>query len=120
MHAQSSGAPSVNLLRERVLLERLESTPDETGGSTPLWNAVVAVWANIRLEGAPTAQLSGERLSERVKWRIFVRYRRDIRPGMRFRIMGDGVSMERMFRILAASNEDGKRRFLKCICEEQG
>lgn len=110
----------MNSLRERLLLERLELALDETGGSTQLWSAVAQVWANIRSGGAPMEQLSDGRRSERARWRILVRYRHDIQPGMRFRVVATGGRIERTFRILAASNEDGRRRFLSCICEEPG
>jgi len=118
--SQSFGAPNVNLLRERVLLERLELALDEAGGSTQLWSVVTAAWANIRLGEAPREQLSDERSSGCAKWQILVRYRHDIQPGMRFRVVASGCRAERTFRILAASNDDGQRRFLKCICVEPG
>lgn len=117
--SQSNGAPNANLLRERLILEQVELVQDEAGGSASQWIAVEKMWASIRLTGALKTQISGERFMGRTIWRIIVRYRPSIQRGMRFRSAGGGFPAPRIFSILTVSDEDGRRRFLKCICEEQ-
>jgi len=53
------------------------------------------------------------RLAGRVSHEVTLRYRAGVTPAMRFR---NGT---RVFHILAAIDEDERRRWLRCLCEER-
>jgi head-tail adaptor len=114
------GAGDRGAMRERLFLEREEITPDDIGGSSSTWSVVATPWADLRLGAADTERRAGAGSWGRAVWRIRIRLRRDIGPGMRFRKgAADGGSTERIFHILAAGDDDGRRRFLTCVCEER-
>jgi head-tail adaptor len=114
-----SSAGDIVALRERLVLEREETVRDEIGGSSSRWIAVTALWANMHLGTAAYERLSAARPTGRAIWRISVRRRRHIHPGMRFRKSYSGGSSERSFHILATEDNDSRRRFLTCVCEER-
>jgi len=99
-------------LRRRVVLERPTRAADDGGGAVETWEAVAEVWAMIDAqsgkEGVEADRLSGTRKAD-----VTIRYREDVAPNMRFRL-GD-----RALDIRAVLDEDGRRRFLKCMCEER-
>ena len=85
---------------------------DGAGGFTETWMEVATVWAAVQPNGGSEAVESG-RLAGRVSHTVSLRYREGVTPAMRFR-MGT-----RVFHILAAIDEDERRRWLRCFCEER-
>lgn len=98
-------------MRHRVLIEAAQRTPDGAGGAATSWTPVASVWAELRdgggREDAPAGRLEGRRtVTARIRWRD------GIVPAMRLRAGG------RILGIRAALDEDGRRRFLTLLCEE--
>jgi len=99
-------------LRHRLVLEEAQRVSDGAGGFTETWVTVATVWAAIEPSGGGEGVDSG-RLAGRVSHTVSLRYRAEVIPAMRFR---QGT---RLFHILAAINEDERRRWLRCLCEER-
>jgi SPP1 family predicted phage head-tail adaptor len=57
--------------------------------------------------------IEADRLSGTRKIDVTIRYREDVAANMRFRFN------DRVLDIRAVLDEDGRRRFLKCECEER-
>jgi len=85
---------------------------DGGGGAVEAWAAVADLWAMIEPRSGKEA-VEADRLSGNRKLDVTIRYREDVAPQMRFRF-GD-----RVLDIRAVLDEDGRRRFLKCECEER-
>lgn len=102
----------IGSFRHRVVLERPVRESDGGGGAAQSWEPVANLWAIITersgKEAVQTARLSGRRNLD-----VTIRYRADVAAQMRFRF-GD-----RLFDIRAVLDEDGRRRFLTCGCEER-
>jgi len=99
-------------LRRRVVLERPTRADDGGGGAVETWEAVADLWAMIEPRSGKEA-VEADRLSGTRKVDVTIRYREDVAPSMRFR------SNDRLLDIRAVFDEDGRRRFLKCNCEER-
>lgn len=102
----------VGSLRHGVTLEEPVRVADDAGGANLTWREVATLWADIRARTGKET-LEADRLSGRVSVDIFIRYRTGVVPAMRFR------HGERIFHIRAVLDEDGRRRWLKCLCEER-
>ncbi len=102
----------IGALRHRVVLERPVRAADDGGGAAETWEPVAtlraAVTARSGKEEVFADRVSGERRVE-----VTIRHRDDVTPGMRFRLGA------RRLDIRAALDEDGRRRWLKCDCEER-
>jgi SPP1 family predicted phage head-tail adaptor len=103
----------IGKLRHRLTLENPWRAADGGGGAAVAWEAVAEIWGAIETASGGE-RVSAGRLSGETQPVITVRYREDIRPAMRF-VRGD-----RRFGIRAVLDPDGRRRFLRCLCEEQG
>jgi len=99
-------------LRQRVVLERPVRAADYGGGAVETWEQVAEIWAMIKAQSGKEA-VEADRLSGTRKADVTIRYRADVAPNMRFRF-GD-----RVLDIHAVLDEDGRRSFLKCSCEER-
>ncbi|MDB5569074.1 MAG: head-tail adaptor protein [Hyphomicrobiales bacterium] len=98
-------------LDRKLALERPLDTPDEIGGAARAWTLVADVWGHVQ----PTRgvrRFAGEREESAVTHRIAIRWRPDVTGAMRLR---DGAAV---YSIHAATDGDGRRRFLICHCEE--
>lgn len=103
--------PSIRELRHRLVLQEEVVAPDEAGGQVRNWQDVATVWAAIEaLQG--TERLEAMRVQAQVTHRITLRYRQDIRPGMRILRAG------RPFNLRTVVDPDGRRRFLNILAEE--
>jgi len=102
----------IGALRQRVVLERPVRDVDEGGGAAETWSPVADLWAMIELRSGKEA-VEADRLTGSRKLDVTIRYREDVAPNMRFRF-GD-----RVLDIRAVLDEDGRRRFLNCECEER-
>ena len=98
--------------RHRVTLERPLREADGGGGAAEIWEPVADLWAMIDARSGKET-VEADRLSGSRKVEITIRYRDDVAPNRRFRF-GD-----RVLDIRAVRDEDGRRRFLKCTCEER-
>jgi len=102
----------IGALRHRVVLERPVRQADDGGGAAETWEPVAELWAAVTARSGKE-DVFADRVSGARRVDVTIRYRDDATPGMRFRL-GD-----RRFDILAVLDEDGRRRFLKCECEER-
>jgi SPP1 family predicted phage head-tail adaptor len=103
----------IGKLRHRLTLENPWRAADGGGGAATAWESVAEVWGAIETatggESVSADRLSGERQPV-----VTIRYRDDVTPAMRF------VSGYRLYPIRAVLDPDGRRRFLRCLCEERG
>lgn len=99
-------------LRHRLVLEEPQRVSDGAGGFTETWVEVATVWGALRPNGGSEAVDSG-RLAGQVSHTVTLRHRDGVTPAMRFR------KETRIFHILAAIDEDERRRWLTCLCEER-
>lgn len=103
---------AVGGLRRKLTLERNMRVGDGGGGASTNWVSVAQLWGSVEV-------LRGEeffaehKVQGRVSHEIVVRYRSDVEPEMRLSMDG------RLFQILAVFDPDERRRWLKCLCEEQ-
>ena len=99
-------------LRHRLVLEEVQRISDGGGGFTESWVTVATVWGALRPSSGGESVEAG-RLAGRVSHAVSLRYRAGVTPAMRFR---QGT---RVFHILAAIDEDERKRWLRCLCEER-
>jgi SPP1 family predicted phage head-tail adaptor len=96
----------------RLELEAPEALPDGQGGATVSFVSVASLWA--RLE--PVSEIREEQAGAEVftlTHRIWLRFRDDIRAGMRLR------KGARLFTIGAWRDPDERGNYLVCLCEEE-
>lgn len=106
------------VLRRLLTLEEPAATPDGGGGQIGGWQALGALWADVKPVTASEV-LEGGRDRSRVTHRVIVRGApvgspRRPSPHQRFR---EG---SRIFDILAVAEHDPEGRFLLCWTEEGG
>jgi SPP1 family predicted phage head-tail adaptor len=102
--------PTIGELDHRLGLEAAARTVDDGGGALETWSRVAEVWAQIRaVRGYETFVAHG--LSGRVTHEVWIRYRADVGPQRRL------VDEARVFDIRAAIDPDGRRTWLRCLCE---
>lgn len=99
-------------LRHRLALEEPQPVSDGAGGFTESWDTVATVWAALVPSGGVEAVESG-RLAGRVTHDVTLRYRVGVTPAMRFR---QGT---RLFHILSVIDDDERKTWLRCQCEER-
>ncbi len=100
-------------LRHRLVLESRVHVGDGGGGATETWTPITTLWAAVRQKGG-REQEAADRLAAKTTTEITIRYREGVTPDMRFR---QGT---RYFNIRAVLDADGRRRWLRCTCEEGG
>ncbi len=105
-------AIQIGELTRRVVLEEIVRTPDGAGGATEAWTPIATVFASVKAPGG-SESFAFDRTTGRATHEIVIRHRADVKPAMRFR-MG-----ARVFEILNALDEDGRRRHLRCLVEER-
>ncbi|MGH2343322.1 phage head closure protein [Segnochrobactraceae bacterium EtOH-i3] len=103
----------IGRLRHRATVARPVRTPDGGGGAETGWETVAAVWVSITALSAAEKEAAG-RLDGVATHRVVMRFRDDIRGGMRL------TRGNRTFRLLASHDPDGSRRFLIVTAEEEG
>lgn len=99
-------------LDHRLVIETESRTGDGGGGADESWVAVGEVWGAIRAVGGDE-RLEADGNKGRLTQEVVIRWRADVAPPMRFRV---GL---RVLDIKAAFDPDGRRRRLKCLCEER-
>lgn len=102
----------IGKLRHRLTLEAPSRTEDGGGGAIPGWDAVAELWGAIE-SGSGDERIGADRVTGERQAVIVVRHRDGVGPSQRFRLG------ERLFHIRAVLDPDGRRRFLRCLCEER-
>lgn len=106
-----SGYP-IGGLRHRIVLEIPVRTAAEGGGATITWQVAGAVFA--RIEAASGREIGlADGISARVSHAVVMRYRDDVTPQMRI------LEGARILEIRAVLDDDGRQRWLRCLCEER-
>jgi SPP1 family predicted phage head-tail adaptor len=100
-------------LRTELALEQAELTPDGAGGHIENWVEIASVFARVQPQGSTAAFGAGQTI-ETVTHRITMRFRDDLRSGMRLR-RGD-----RVFEIITLHDPDETGRYLVCRAREEG
>ena len=102
----------IGSLRYRVTLEAPTRTAEDGGAAAVTWAAVGNMFAQVKpISGREIVSADG--LSGRVSHEVWIRHGVEVRPEMRF------VEGSRVLLVLAALDVDGRRRWLKCLCEER-
>jgi SPP1 family predicted phage head-tail adaptor len=102
----------IGALRRRLTLEAPVRTEGEGGTAAIAWSPVAQVWAAVApLAGRET--VAADAVTGRVTHEVRLRFRDGVRPEMRF------AAGSRMFEIRAVLDEDERRRWLVCLCEER-
>jgi SPP1 family predicted phage head-tail adaptor len=101
----------IGTLRHRLKLQQQQRIPDSGGGADIVWSDIASVWAAIRAVSGGERDVS-DRQDARTRYKIRLRFRADVFPGMRF------ASGSRFYNVQAVLDEDGRRKWLLCICEE--
>ena len=99
-------------LTHRLELQENVSTADGLGGDEVNWTTLTHLWARVVPVRQSSAQ-SADHLQGVVSHEVHIRYRDDVRDGMRFLRQG------RILRILSCLDMDEMRRYLTCLCEEE-
>lgn len=98
--------------RSELSLQRAVATPDGAGGHTRTWEEVARLFAMIEPTRAFVRSGAGQE-HEKLTHRVTLRFRTDVRSGMRF------VRLGRVFAILAVHDPDESRRYLVCRAQEE-
>jgi len=100
-------------LRHRLVLEERVSVADAGGGAGESWTEVATLWAAMHQKSGRERE-AADRLGARATTVITIRHRAGVTTDMRFRLGA------RHFNIRSVLDVDGRRRWLKCTCEEGG
>lgn len=103
---------TIGRLDARLMLQTPARVADGAGGATVGWSLVDEVWGHVRAVGG-AERLDAEGLKGRVTHEVFIRHREDVGPEKRF-LIGP-----RALDIRAVIETGGRRRYLKCLCEER-
>ena len=104
--------PSIAMLRTRLTLQARQRTSTDGGGAVVAWATIASMFANVSpVSGREIVAADGR--TGRVSHEIMLRYCHEVQPGMHF------VDGARVFIIHAAIDLDGRRRWMKCLCEER-
>ena len=103
--------PSIGAMRDRLTLESPVRTGDGGGGADIAWTALGTVWAAVRTITGEE-RLRADAIAGRVTHRVWLRYRADVVPAMRFRT---GARILEIVAVLATPRRDR----LQCLCEER-
>lgn len=96
-----------------LLLEEEIAAPDGAGGHTQSWQEVATVFAQVEPIRTEIVFGAGQ-AHEYVTHRITMRYRDDVRSGMRLR------KQQRAMAIVGVRDADGTGRYLICRVREEG
>ncbi len=102
----------IGKLRHRLTLESPARTADGGGGADLAWTEIATVPAAIEEMGGGES-VSADRISGKRQVIVTIRHREDIAPAMRFRLGS------RLLAIRAAIDPEGRRKHLRCLCEER-
>lgn len=100
------------VFRTEMALMQVTRLADGAGGHLEDWVEVASFLAHLE-PAAPQAFFGADQRMERVTHRATMRWRGDVRPGMRLGRQG------RRFRILTAHDPDETGRYLVCAIQEE-
>lgn len=100
-------------LRQLLVLERCETSQDESGGLVEVWTEVAQLFALVEPLAAGS-RFGADQTLETVTHRITLRWREGLASGMRF------VKQGRRFEIVTVHDPDETGRYLVCRVEETG
>lgn len=100
-------------LRTEMILQKAETSPDGTGGHAEAWVEVATVFARIEPLRVESRFAAGQFL-ESATHRVTLRFRNDVRSGMRF--LRHGRALE----IITVQDADETGRYLICLVREEG
>jgi SPP1 family predicted phage head-tail adaptor len=100
------------LLNHEMTLEEPVETPDGAGGFTIVWTGIATIWARLEPLDPAREAWAGRDAAEQTH-RITIRFRDDVRQGMRLR------KLTRLFPILSVWDADETGRFLGCRTREE-
>lgn len=100
-------------LRTQLTLQQPNLVPDGMGGHAETWATVAKVHARVEPLAARST-FGADQLREALTHRITVRYRDDLRSGMRF------ANHDRIFEIMTVHDPDEGGRYLVCNAREEG
>ena len=104
--------PRIGNLDQRLMLQTPVRTADGAGGASVSWSLIAEVWGWVRAAGG-TERLDADGLKGRVTHEVWLRHREGVKPDMRF-LLGT-----RALDILSVIETGGRRRYLRCMCEER-
>ena len=99
-------------LRYRVTLEQPVRTAGDGGAATIAWTGVSSLFAQI-VPVAGREIVTADGIQARVTHEVIVRAGLQIGPQMRFR------EALRVLEVRAVLDLDGRKRWLRCLCEER-
>jgi SPP1 family predicted phage head-tail adaptor len=102
----------IGKLRHRLTLESPSRTPDSGGGADIAWTEVAVLSGAIE-EISGSEIVAADQISGKRQVIVSIRHREDIAPAMRFRLGN------RLLPIGAIVDPEGKRKYLRCLCEER-
>lgn len=100
-------------LRTELVLEEQVLTSDGMGGHAASWVEVAVLFARLEPVSAQSG-FGADQTIETMTHRVTLRFRDDVRSGMRFR------KQARLFEILTVHDSDETRRYLVCRTRETG
>lgn len=106
-----AATPPVGTLRDRVQLCRKQATPLPDGGQETLYLPLAAVWARVRARSARLVRDTDGRGATSTH-AVTLRFRKDFGPGDRIVYRG------RALEVVEASDINGRRAYLECLCVE--
>jgi SPP1 family predicted phage head-tail adaptor len=102
----------IGALRHRVTIETETRLPDGGGGALVAWTPVADLWAAV-VPISGTEPVVAEASVGRITHAVTLRWRADLTPAMRVRLVG------RILSLVAVLDVDERRRFLRCLCREE-
>ncbi len=103
---------TIGKLRHRLTLQSPARTEDGGGGAEVTWTDVAVISAAIE-EMTGSEIVSADQISGKRQVIVSIRHREDVAPAMRF-CLGD-----RLMAIRTVVDPEGKRKHLRCLCEER-
>jgi SPP1 family predicted phage head-tail adaptor len=98
------------LLRNLVSIQQQDAGVDSVGQATVGWSELAKDWADVRVQGG-LEMIRANAETAIAKASIRLRYRMDIKPGMR--VVFDGFT----FKVLSANPDIAGRNFIDLVCE---
>ena len=104
---------AIGKLRHRLTLEAASGAADGGGGAEIAWTAVAQMFGAVEtMTGGEI--VAADHISGNRQVIVSIRHREDIAPAMRFRLGGG-----RLLAIRAVVDAEGRRKHLRCLCEER-
>lgn len=99
-------------LSSALALLCLQPEYDDSGSYSEQWNEIANLWGKIEPVRAQAVQFAGQALNM-ITHRITVRYREDLRNGMRLQ------KNSRIFTVITSHDPDETGRYLICLAKEE-